>query len=255
VTGIWTYERYCAAVGPEIERMAAVSTGVDPGTPVPTCPGWTLADLLEHVGAVHRWAGAMVADLTPRRLPRETMDLGLPDDPGGLPAWLAAGAEPLVANFRSADPDAEMWAWGADRHVRFWPRRMVHETCIHRVDAERAAGIPDSAIDPDVAGDGIDELLANLPPAARFSPTVAELRGNGETLAFRATDIDAGWLITLEPEGFAWERATTPAQATLAGPVTALYQAIYGRLPADRPSLEPSGDQHLLEHWLANAKI
>ncbi len=28
--------------------------------PVPTCPDWTVLDLVAHQGMVHRWAGALV---------------------------------------------------------------------------------------------------------------------------------------------------------------------------------------------------
>ena len=28
-----------------------------------------------------------------------------------------------------------MWAWGPDKHARFWPRRLLHETAVHRGDA------------------------------------------------------------------------------------------------------------------------
>ena len=28
--------------------------------PVPTCPGWTVRDLVAHQGMVHRWAAALV---------------------------------------------------------------------------------------------------------------------------------------------------------------------------------------------------
>ncbi|HYI54144.1 MAG TPA: maleylpyruvate isomerase N-terminal domain-containing protein, partial [Microlunatus sp.] len=31
----------------------------DPGLPVPSCPDWTLADLVEHVGATQQWVAAL----------------------------------------------------------------------------------------------------------------------------------------------------------------------------------------------------
>ncbi|MFL6206052.1 MAG: maleylpyruvate isomerase family mycothiol-dependent enzyme [Acidimicrobiales bacterium] len=34
------------------ERMLTMAEGVDPGTPVPTCPGWTIRELLAHVSGV-----------------------------------------------------------------------------------------------------------------------------------------------------------------------------------------------------------
>ena len=50
-----------------------------------------------------------------------------------------------------------------------------------------------------MAADGVDELLANLPHAAYFAPTIANLRGDGERLAFRPIDVDLAWTIRLLP--------------------------------------------------------
>lgn len=80
-----------------------------------------------------------------------------------------------------------MWAWGEDQHARFWARRMLFETLVHRVDAERAVG-GESGIAPALAADGVDEFLVNLPYAGIFAPAVSKLNGSGETLAFQCTD-------------------------------------------------------------------
>src|SRR2546427_822006 len=88
----WDHARYCDALEAEIERFAADVRGVDPATRVPTCPDWSIAELVEHVGAVHRWAGRMVADTLQERLDRKQLDLGLPDDRSAYAGWLAAGA-------------------------------------------------------------------------------------------------------------------------------------------------------------------
>ena len=44
--------------------------------------------------------------------------------------------------------------------LAFWARRMVHETMVHRVDAASAVGV-EPELDPALAQDAIDELLAN----------------------------------------------------------------------------------------------
>ena len=44
-------------------RANAVSAGLD--APVPPCPGWTVRDLVLHVGLAHRWAVAILHG-TPR---------------------------------------------------------------------------------------------------------------------------------------------------------------------------------------------
>ena len=40
----------------EGELLAAAAARTPPTTAVPTCPGWSVADLLAHLGATHRWA-------------------------------------------------------------------------------------------------------------------------------------------------------------------------------------------------------
>jgi len=239
----------------EIEAMVAVCRSVDPSTPVPTCPEWDVAELIRHVGRVHRWAATMVERSSQERLGREDMDWSVPDDPTKLPDWLAEGADFVASRFRAADPSTPMWAWGWPKTAGFWPRRMVHETGVHRADAEFAAGrTPD--FDPEVAADGVDELLDNLPHAVYFAPSVAELRGSGETLAFVAPDVDAAWRIELGAEGFSWVRASSAdgADATLAPPSAGeLLLTVYGRRPVE-PG-EVTGDRSILDRWITNSSI
>jgi uncharacterized protein (TIGR03083 family) len=244
---------YTAAATAEIARMADVVRGVDPETRVPTCPDWSVAALVKHTGTVHRWSTQMVRDLATERLDTRTLDLGLPDDPLGYADWLAAGAAPLAAVFGAADPDAPMWAWGADQHARFWFRRMLHETTVHRVDAEIATG-REPRIEKEVAADAVDELLDNLPSAGYFRPRVEELRGEGESIALRSTDSDDSWLIQLAHNGFRWERgrAADSGDATVgvAAPADALTLLLYARAAPHDGRYEIVGDEKVLARWL-----
>jgi uncharacterized protein (TIGR03083 family) len=243
-------QAYTGAATAEIARMADVVRGIDPDTPVPTCPEWSVAELIRHTGTVHRWATQMVRDCATERLDPSTLDLGLPSDPRDYADWLAAGAEPLASAFSTADPDAPMWAWGADQHARFWPRRMVHETTVHRVDAEIANGAP-SRIDAETAADGIDELLENLPTASYFRPRVAELRGSGESIALRSTDAAHSWIIRLEPDGYQWERgATSDATVGVAAGTDTLLLLLYARGAPSGDGIEVVGDDSVLARWL-----
>jgi uncharacterized protein (TIGR03083 family) len=250
----WPHERYCDALGGEIARFADVARGADPSTPVPTCPDWTIAELVRHAGTIHRWAGRMVADLAPERLDRRQLDVNLPPDQAGWPDWLAAGADPLVAALRSADPDAPMWAWGADQHVRFWSRRMLHETTVHRADAELAI-TRDPAIDVEVAVDGVEELLENLPSAASFRPDVAALSGDGETLLLDCTDTDVDWIITLVPDGFRWRQGDGEADVAVRGTAADLLLFMYRRRRPDDPRFDRLGDETVLQHWLEHSAL
>lgn len=233
----------------EIDRLASVCEGVDPATPVPTCDGWTIADLLEHVGTVYRWAATMVRDRAQERLPREQMDWATPASPDGWAAWLRDGTSFLLETFEAADPAAPTWAWGWPKTAGFWPRRMVHEIGVHRADAELALGIRPT-FDPEVAADGVDELLDNIPHAEYFAPAVARLRGDGETIALRAGA--AAWTIRLRPDRFEWAREGGGADAVVTAPTAGdLLLAMYGR-PA---AVEVGGDASLWTRWRAHSAI
>ena len=245
---------HCRALAVEVGRYVEAITGPDLSLPVPTCPGWDIAELVRHIGAVHRWAERMVRDGATERLARAELDLGLPPDVSGLPVWLASGGEALVATLRAADPDASIWVWGADPHVRFWSRRMLHETTVHRADAELALG-RDPAIDPDTAADGIDELLENLPNAAYFAPKVAALRGDGESIRLDGTDVDVHWVVRLEPKGFTWARGRDDASVRVSAPVADLLLLLYRRLPVADARFACLGDHDVLARWLDNSAL
>ncbi len=237
----------------EIRRMADVCRGADPATPVPSCPGWDVAELLRHTGRVHRWAATMVERSSQERLRREDMDWSIPDDPVELADWLAAGADFVERRFRAADPATPMWAWGWPKNAGFWPRRMVHETAVHRTDAEVALGRT-PVIDAAVAVDGVEELLDNLPHAEYFAPHVANLRGEGELLRLRSPE--ATWLVPLQPDGFSWVRDDQDpgADATLSAPTASdLLLVLYGRRRPQPGEVE--GRAELVERWLANSSL
>lgn len=147
-----------------------------------------------------------------------------------------------------------MWVWGADGHARFWVRRMLFETLVHRVDAERALGLP-SVIDPALARDGVDEFLVNLPFATPFAPGVAKLRGTGQAVRFRCTDTDGSWLVRLRPDGFGLvaEEAAGDADATVLASAADLLLVLYGRTDRTAAGVETGGDAELLDLWFAHS--
>lgn len=243
------------AVAAETARMVAVVKGADLSAPVPGCPGWTLADLVKHTGSVQRWFAALLRGRVQERPASRDLELRLPAEESGYADWLTASAAEAASAFATVDPDAPMWVWGADPHARFWIRRMLCETLVHRTDAEAAAGLP-SVIDPGLAADGVDEFLVNLPYAAFFAPRVAELRGDGETLRFSCTDTDGDWLIRLRPDGFGLEpdaTAGTRADVTVRGTAADLLLLMYGRLGRTSDAFEVVGDEALLARWSANS--
>jgi uncharacterized protein (TIGR03083 family) len=247
---------HCDLLAVEVERFAGL-IGSRPDAPAPfkvpvlTCPGWSIGDLTAHLGTVHRWAEHLVRLRAHERVSSSDMGLG---EPQATAEWLRSGGEVLVKTLRAADPDAPMWAWGADQHVRFWSRRQLHETLVHRTDVELALGLVPEA-SPAVAADAIDEFLVNLGPSAHFSPRVKALRGVGERLSLQATDQGREWSVTLRPEGFAIGGPAGPANATVSGPALDLLLVLYRRLPLDEGGVLTTGDRSLIELWWANSAL
>ena len=202
-----------------------------------------MAKLIKHTGTTHRWAREVVR--TGAFVSPADLDLGLPEDRAAYPDWIEAGAAEFVATVGAADPMRDCWSWGVDQHVGFWARRMAHETCIHRWDAQSATG-EQQAIDADFAIDGIDERLDNLGPSMNFNPDgAAALHGTGETVHFHATDADGEWLLRFGPDGFTVAHEHAKGDVAVRGPANDLLLYLVGR--RDLEGLEIFGDVAVLD--------
>jgi uncharacterized protein (TIGR03083 family) len=258
------HEEYCDRVEAEVTRMADVVTGADLTAPVTGCPDWDLAKLVRHTGIVHRWVAAIVATRATGRISQNELDVGLPADLAGYPEWLASGAAPLVTLLREAGPDTAVWAWGDDHRSGWWARRMLHETTVHRADAQRSLGV-EPAIEPVAAADGVDEFLLVAPLGSRVSKRLAEFP-DGQTIHLHATDSafangdsapapecpEAGeWLISLTGGGYTWSHGHAKATVAVRGPAALLLQFVYGRVRPDDEYLAVFGDAGLLATWQA----
>jgi uncharacterized protein (TIGR03083 family) len=246
---------YCTLTRDEIDRYAATIDGADLSTPVPTCPGWTVLALTKHLGVVHRWAMQMLRDNATDRLDFHDVERNLPDDSSGYAAWIRDGGKALVDLLIERGPEAAVWTWGPGHNAGWWARRMALETLVHRADAAEALGA-EFATTAELAVDGVDEFLENLPSAAAsFAPNVLELTGRGESLHFHATDAPGEWMITLTAEGFMWGHGHGKGDVAVRGPAADLLLMAYGRTPADHEHLQRFGDTGLLDRWLAHSAI
>ncbi|MFF2812207.1 maleylpyruvate isomerase family mycothiol-dependent enzyme [Streptomyces sp. NPDC058000] len=255
------YDIYRQAIERETLHFAELAKGADPATAVPSCPDWTLTELTQHVGALQRWFCTLLTRLVQEPPRSRDVELGLPESPEEYADWVVAGVPEVAAVLRATDPQAAMWAWGEDQHARFWARRMLFETLVHRMDAERAVG-RESDVDPVLAADGVDEFLVNLPYAGLFAPAVTKLHGNGETIAFQCPDSAGGtdeeWRVRLDPDGFRLlpqaraDAAPSEATATVRGPAADLLLLLYGRRSYQETAFVVSGQAAILDHWFAH---
>jgi uncharacterized protein (TIGR03083 family) len=236
-------------------ELAQIIDG-DLDRPVPTCPGWTFRQLATHVGRGHRWAAQIVATRAAEPIPmREVADGKLPEDPARHGPWLNQGAEQLVEAVTAAGGDL-VWTMTGMCPASFWARRRADEAAVHLADAQLAAG-RDVDLAPDLAADGVDEWLALL--AAGTEDTTEQvrardLRGDGQTLHFHATDPGLSgtgeWLVTRIPSGITVERGHGKADVAVRGPAADLLLILTRRLPPSAPGAEIFGDRALLTHWL-----
>lgn len=232
----------------EIAAMAEIAAGADLAARVPGCPDWDLAELIRHTGRVHRWVTEIVRTRATERLDRNVLDFGLPDEPAGLPDWLAAGADPLLAEL-CADPATEVWNFTGGGHIGWWRRRMLQETAVHRADAELALNL-DPVIAPDVAADGIAELLDVLLPATGAGAKVRAMDRVGQSLHLHATDAAGEWTITLTENGYDWTPGHTKATAAVRGPLGDLLLLMWSRRdPGDTARFEIFGEPDLVRAW------
>jgi uncharacterized protein (TIGR03083 family) len=234
-----------AAVG------AAVGATVGPegalAADVPSCPGWTVADLVRHLGGVYGWvhwlAGRGVT--TRPEMPSGTRpESG--DDPGDPLAWWDERYAALFAMLDALDPSLPAWNWAPQpKRAEFWHRRMAHETAVHRWDAQMAVGLSEP-IESKYAADGITEVLDTwLPAGKRKGP----LDRTG-LIALSATDLEQVWHVRVRGEAIALLDTDTllddvhHERVVARGTTSDLMLALYGRVPFD--VLDVAGDATLL---------
>ncbi|SFP73741.1 TIGR03083 family protein [Amycolatopsis arida] len=251
-------DEYCRAVSAEIDRLSDIVRDVDATTPVPSCPGWTAAKLVAHTGMIHRWVDRLLRERA--REPLEFTQFGrdLPTDWARYGDWLGAMAFRLPETLRGIDPNTPVWSFTDDRRAGFWPRRMLHETMVHRVDTELAAGRR-PRVDTAAAVDGIDELLYLLSFGHPFRESPADLRGEGQTVYVHCPDVDVRWLIRMGPEGHAWEHLSAepwdPPTATVRGNAAEVHLFLYNRLGRRAGRVERAGDPAVLADWLRRSAL
>ena len=209
--------------------------------PVEACPGWTTTDLAVHTATVYRRVAAICS--TRATEPPTTPVGAAPDDDPW--AWCRDAVDLVADALASIAPDEPVWTW-TDRHDGgFYHRRMVHETVVHRWDAEVATGAAEP-IDPAVAADGIDEVMS---VGMRFRSSGAPIPYPSGSVALLATDTGHRWSL-VAVEGVLGigrgDAAITATDATLTGDASALLLAMWGR---DGGTVDVRGDRETAAAW------
>jgi uncharacterized protein (TIGR03083 family) len=230
-------EDYITALRRDGERLAGAAAELT--LPVPSCPEWTVGDLIWHTGEAHDFWRQMAAGKEPgaRVEPRR------PDETN-LVQWFSEGVETLAELLAGLDPEMPAWTWSAQRNAGFIQRRMAQETAVHAWDALAATG-RDEPIERDLAVDGIDELLdfflADAPP-----PGLGDVH-------LHTTDGPGEWLIS--PEKEVWVITREHAKGAVAARATAsdLLLLLWRRKEVE--AAQVFGDDELLGRFLASPRL
>ncbi|MFI8949945.1 maleylpyruvate isomerase family mycothiol-dependent enzyme [Streptomyces sp. NPDC053750] len=226
------FTRLLDCLAADYDRLRVVADA-DPGAPVPTCPGWTVADLTRHVGEVYLHKTVAMRDGVEREdwPPKEFAE----EEPAAL---LDRGYTALRAEFAVRAPEAPAATWyGPDQSVGFWIRRMAQETVVHRIDAELATGQPVAPVPDDLAVDGIDELLKifagySVAEWGEYFTDVLDA-SPGRTFLVRAGD--TAWRVRTGPGEFTVTDGAGDgtADVTLSGSPQAVLRRLWNRHDAD----------------------
>jgi uncharacterized protein (TIGR03083 family) len=227
---------------------AAEKSGLD--APVPSCPDWNVRELVQHIGQVHRWAHSYVS--TGRTTPPDEHDS--PATPPGdleLLDWFRAGHRAIVDALRKAPDELVCWAFlPAPSPRAFWARRQAHETAIHRVDLQLAAGYGVSDLEPDFAADGIDELVMGMIPD-RLAAATAD---HPVRVLLEPLDANMSWTVRIAPDGVQVARQVCDgADLSVFGLSAELYRWAWNRAGDDEVTLR--GELPLADWWRQIVRI
>jgi uncharacterized protein (TIGR03083 family) len=218
-------DRYLHLIDVDTQRLLDMADlGLD--VPVPSCPGWSVADLVEHVAMVYSHKvrvmgdGAFPQDWPPAELEGR--------EPRG---FLREAKEQLFDEFARHEPSDQTATFGADKTVGFWLRRMALEIAVHRYDGELAHAHP-SPIGDDIALDGIDEILRVM----LAGPWWDSDEWQTEHPIDAVVAVESGglrWLCDLRQSSVTIRSGGGAAKATVAGAPHDVFLWLWGRVGDD----------------------
>jgi hypothetical protein len=122
-----------AALTAQNQELGELLRDADWSLPVPTCPGWTLLELLRHVGRGDRWAAQIITDRADASLdPRLVRDSKPPADVAGAIGWLSQSPLILLAAVEDIGPRTEVSTVTGPKPAAWWTTRRLHEATVHR---------------------------------------------------------------------------------------------------------------------------
>ena len=210
-------------------------------TRVPSCPGWTMADLLWHVGEVHHFWRAIASGAV-KDPERDHTEPVRPTD-ADLSAWYRDGLARTLAELTALDPTAPRWTWAPRKDGSFIQRRMAQETMVHAWDGLNAIGRSEP-LPAEMAADGVDEFLTYFLGLREILGPPVEPVGPVGTVLLTATDTGHVWTVDHTGEHWRMRREEHRASCAVTGNASDLLLALWRRAGTD--TLKVEGDAEAL---------
>ena len=236
-------DSYIAAVAREGAAVTAAAASGDLELVVPSCPRWSLAKLVGHLGWVYNWVAAPIERRSVTMLNRAEA----PRPPAGPEVidWYGRAHARVLEALADISPAEEVWSWAGINTGAFWHRRMAQESLIHRWDVEATLGDP-GAVDSDLGADGVDELMAVIWP---FQAGASEDPLPEGSLHIHRTDGHGEWLCQPRSGRLVTERVHARGDVAVRGTGAQLDLLLWRRISTD--DVEIFGDSDLLAAWTA----
>ena len=126
---------YASALLEQNELLVETFSGADLSIAVPTCPGWSLLQLMRHVGRGDRWAAQMIRENISELDVRAVVDGRPPDDVELALVWLRSSPAVVVEAVANSGENSLVPTLVGPRPGVWWLRRRLHEATVHRADA------------------------------------------------------------------------------------------------------------------------
>ena len=219
----------------EHEAFIASCERVPASAKVPSCPEWSVGDLLYHLYEVqylwHRVSAEARSGFDGLSMPVRPAD-------GSLVDVLRGEHVSYTSWLRANNPASPQWTWTGMRDFQWLARRMAHELAMHRVDADLARGQA-TGIEPALASDGIDEFL--------------EFFRNGELVGsvhIHCTDVAGEW--TIDRDGTV-RREHAKGDCAIRGAASDILLALWRRTSLD--TCDVVGDAAVAAQFVAASRL
>jgi len=243
---------------------AAIAAAPDLGVRVPTCPDWTLFDLVQHIGAGRRaWAATVAAGLgATAKAAVPPSEATAPPEREAQLVWLAESTRLMLEALREAGPERGCWTWWrtsqSPQTCGAVARHQLHEIAVHTYDAQLAAGAP-QPLPREVALDGVEEFLQTISTTTEpwpHRPAIVDYHVSEGRSWRNWLSADGARLARLSPgdrndrdgrDGRAAEEEA--ADVSVEGPAQDMLLTFYGRAPLDVLKLD--GDRAVYDRLVA----